>query len=290
MFNSGKVNGYDYEIDEKRIIWFKADQMAEKLGIARVRNDRSNKKQYIMWDRFNEFVKDICVHTSVDTFSINCGNKGFVQISFPVKKGDYIPYPLVLLIAMRLNNDIARNFQIELVNIIDAINENGIRTNNDLVNLGTNAANNNEEGLRTVLNNDMKMYAKQKGITIGQAYKEFYDRFDRENNMRINVRANNYAKKNNIKNYSTPKFMEDHNMMGNVGNTVHNMAYDSYSLQKFGVPKVVVNINTEQEDDGYYHPALKPMVSVTAIVNGKKKTSTTFIDENGNTFFQNSVE
>lgn len=42
--------------------------------------------------------------------------------------------------------------------------------------------------------------------------------------------------------------------------------------------------------DGYYHPALKPVVSVTAVINGKKKTSTTFIDKDGNTFFQNREE
>ena len=294
MINSGKINGYDYEIDENRIVWFKADQMAEKLGITRVRNDRKyNKSGHIMWNRFNNFIEDIARRTSAPGNAIvDCGNKGYTQIPFPVKKGDYIPYHLVLRIAMRLNNDTAREFQIELINIVDSINENGIYTNNDLINLGTKAIhNNNDENLRTVLNNDMRMYARQKGISMGQAYNEFYDRFDRENNMRVNVRANNYARKNNIKNYSTPKFMEDNGMMGNAGNTVYNMAYDSYSLQKFGVPKVVVNINSNQEeDDGYYHPALKPVVSVTAVINGKKKTSTTFIDKDGNTFFQNREE
>lgn len=287
MFNSGKINGYDYEIDEKRIIWFKADQMAEKLGLVQFKK----KVKYVRWDTINKFIKDIFPTSWENNVIIDCGNKGTTTIPFPIKKGSYIPYQLILRIAMRLNNDTAREFQMELINIVDAINENGIHTNSDLINIGTRAINNNEESLRAILNNDMKMYAKQKGITLGQAYNEFYDRFNRENNMRVNVRANNYARKNNIKNYSTPKFMEDNGMMGNAGNTVYNMAYDSYSLQKFGVPKVVVNINSNQEeDDGYYHPALKPVVSVTAVINGKKKTSTTFIDKDGNTFFQNREE
>ena len=87
----------------------------------------------------------------------------------------------------------------------------------------------------------------------------------------------------------------------NAGNAIHNMAYDSYNLSKYGVPnnyitpipQVNVSVslpNTNQQDDGYYHPALKPVVSVTAVINGKKKTSTTFIDKDGNTFFQNREE
>lgn len=46
MFNNGKINGYDYEIDEKRIIWFKADQMAEKLGLVQFKK----KVKYVRWD------------------------------------------------------------------------------------------------------------------------------------------------------------------------------------------------------------------------------------------------
>ena len=33
MINGKTKDGYDYEIDEKRIIWFKADQMAKELGL-----------------------------------------------------------------------------------------------------------------------------------------------------------------------------------------------------------------------------------------------------------------
>ena len=51
MFNNGKINGYDYEIDEKRIIWFKADQMAEKLGLVQFKK----KVKYVRWDYQRNF-------------------------------------------------------------------------------------------------------------------------------------------------------------------------------------------------------------------------------------------
>ena len=108
MFNSGKVNGYDYEIDEKRIVWFKADQMAEKLGLVQFKK----KVKYVRWDTINKFIKDIFPTSWENNVIIDCGNKG-----------SYIPYQLVLRIAIRLNNDTAREFQMELINIVDAINE-----------------------------------------------------------------------------------------------------------------------------------------------------------------------
>lgn len=83
----------------------------------------------------------------------------------------------------------------------------GIKTNSELINMGTEAIQKDtidEENFRTNLNNAMIMYAKQNNISVAQAYNKFYHYFDMENNMRVNVRVNNYAKKNNIKNYFTP--------------------------------------------------------------------------------------
>ena len=153
MFNNGKINGYDYEIDEKRIIWFKADQMAEKLGLVQFKK----KVKYVRWDTINKFIKDIFPTSWENNVIIDCGNKG-----------SYIPYQLVLRIAIRLNNDTAREFQMELINIVDAINENGIHTNSDLINIGTRAINNLEkEQVQNLLNGDrFNKYAKS--VTINQ--------------------------------------------------------------------------------------------------------------------------
>ena len=77
---SGKINGYDYEIDENRIIWFKVDQMAEKLGLIGTRNNRRG-KTFIKWNTFNNMIGGTTSCATVPTcgdnsISIDCGNIG----------------------------------------------------------------------------------------------------------------------------------------------------------------------------------------------------------------------
>ena len=66
----------------------------------------------LRWNSLNNLINNIgatscaTVPTCWDnSISIDCGNKGSIAISFPVNSGDYIPYPLVLRIAMRLNKE-----------------------------------------------------------------------------------------------------------------------------------------------------------------------------------------
>ena len=82
MFNNGKINGYDYEIDEKRTIWFKADQMAEKLGLVQFKK----KVKYVRWDTINKFIKDIFPTSWENNVIIDCGNKGTTTIPLSYKE------------------------------------------------------------------------------------------------------------------------------------------------------------------------------------------------------------
>jgi len=58
MINGKTKDGYDYEIDEKRIIWFKADQMAKELGLVE-KKYRKNGGYSIRWNSLNNLINNI---------------------------------------------------------------------------------------------------------------------------------------------------------------------------------------------------------------------------------------
>lgn len=57
MINGKTKDGYDYEIDEKRIIWFKADQMAKELGLVE-KKYRKNGGYSIRWNSLNNLINN----------------------------------------------------------------------------------------------------------------------------------------------------------------------------------------------------------------------------------------
>lgn len=312
MISEGIAKGYDYKLDDNRIVWFKADQMAVKLGLVEMKY-RKNGGFSIRWNSLNNYVKSIgatsCAKnigttSCANSATIDCGNKGSVTIPFPVKKGDYIPYPLVLRIAMRLNNDTAREFQIELINIVDSINENGIYTGNGIIDIGTDVIKENPSAgsARNIINNDIHKYAKFAGISIGQAYNKFYDTINTLYGINIEARKNNYVKKNDIKNYNNIKYLEDNNMLQNCGMAIECMYYNENNLRHLNVPSpieriqqqapitVINNINQQPVDDGYYHPNLKIVAEVTRTHDGIKTTCQTFEDDMGRKYFNTKKE
>ena len=308
MINGKTKDGYDYEIDEKRIIWFKADQMAKELGLVE-KKYRKNGGYSIRWNSLNNLINNIgatsCANNNMIT--INCGSKGFTYISLPVKKGDYIPYPLVLRIAMRLNNDTAREFQFKIIDIVDSINENGIYTGNGLIDIGTDVAKENPAAgsARDIINNTVRGYSKFAKITTGQAYNRLYETVENMYGVDIPTRTNNYAKKNGIKRYTKTQYIQDNNMENQVGMALGCMLYNQANLRSLGVPSpidivdqrqqpitVINNINQQPVEDGYYHPNpnLKIITEVTRTVNGIKITCQTLQDDTGRRYFNTKEE
>ena len=306
---SGKINGYNYEIEENRIIWFKADQMAEKLGLIGTRNNRRG-KTFIRWNTFNNMINGTTSCATVPTsgdnsISIDCGSKGSIAISFPVKSGDYIPYPLVLRIAMRLNNDTAREFQLKLIDIVDSINEDGIYTGNGLIDIGTDVTKENPAAgsTRDIINNTVQGYSRFAKVTKGQAYNKLYQTVENMYGINIPTRKNNYAKKNEVKNYTGTQYIKDNNMENKVGMALACMLYNQANLRTLGVPSpieisanqqqpitVINNINQQPVDDGYYHPNLKIIAEVTRTANGVKTTCQTLQDDTGKRYFNTKKE
>ena len=91
------VRGY---VDAQGTVWLNAEDVARGLGFVQVEekfsttvSTTSGRKTYttVRWARVNNYLKE---------FNIE-----------PVGKGDYIPEHVFYLLAMKANNDVARNFQ-----------------------------------------------------------------------------------------------------------------------------------------------------------------------------------
>ncbi|WP_144487719.1 ORF6C domain-containing protein [Bacillus pumilus] len=86
---------------ENDLIIFDAEQVAKSLGFVQEKNN----KQYIRWERVNEYLP---------------------ENSPEVRRGDFIPEPLVYKLAFKASNEVAEQFQDWLaIEVIPSIRKNG---------------------------------------------------------------------------------------------------------------------------------------------------------------------
>ena len=94
-----EVEGVCGFVDKNNVAWLNAEDIARELGFTETKNGVA----YVMWRRVNGYLREFKTFVR--------GTEISALLSKGVEAGDYIPENLFYFLAMKANNEAAKNFQ-----------------------------------------------------------------------------------------------------------------------------------------------------------------------------------